>query len=61
MAQAGINIAAALGAISGPLIIGAMTKGDLQNGWRNYYVSLLIPSRFATSNNCSGFKWDYGV
>ena len=39
VAQACINIAAALGAISGPLIIGALTKGDVTNGWRNYYVS----------------------
>lgn len=37
MAQACINVAAALGAISGPLIIGAMTKSNLQDGWRNFY------------------------
>jgi len=39
VAQAVINIAAALGAISGPLIIGALTKGNIENGWRKYYVS----------------------
>ncbi|KAK5095834.1 hypothetical protein LTS08_007971 [Lithohypha guttulata] len=37
MAQAGINIAAALGAISGPLMIGALTRGDIENGWRKFY------------------------
>lgn len=43
VAQACINIAAALGAISGPLIIGALTKGDVEDGWRKYYVSSLPP------------------
>ena len=43
MTQAGINIAAAGGAISGPLIIGAMTKADLENGWRNFYVCISDP------------------
>ena len=37
MAQAGMNIAADLGAITGPLIIGSLTKGNIQNGWRKYY------------------------
>ena len=40
VAQACINVAAALGAISGPLIIGALTKKDVENGWRNFYVSV---------------------
>lgn len=39
VAQAAMNIAAALGAISGPLIIGAFTRTDPVNGWRNFYVS----------------------
>jgi len=38
VAQAGINVAAALGASSGPLIIGALTKGDPENGWRKFYA-----------------------
>lgn len=38
VAQACINIAAALGAISAPLIIGALTKNDIENGWRKFYV-----------------------
>ena len=37
MAQAGINVAAALGAISGPLAIGAFTNNDVVNGWRKFY------------------------
>lgn len=37
MAQAGINVAAALAAICGPLTIGALVKADRANGWRNYY------------------------
>lgn len=37
MAQAGINVAAALGAICGPLAIGALTNNDIANGWRNFY------------------------
>ena len=60
MAQACINVAAALGAISGPLVIGALTKGDLKNGWRNFYVcthTLMI----AASNVDSGFRWDFGA
>lgn len=36
--QAFINVAASLGAISGPLIIGGFTKADPQNGWRKFYV-----------------------
>lgn len=38
VAQACINIAAALGAMSGPLVIGALTKADIENGWRTFYV-----------------------
>ena len=37
MAQAGINVAAALGAISGPLTIGGLTNNDPVNGWRKFY------------------------
>lgn len=32
-----MNIAASLGAISGPLIIGALTRSDRVNGWRDFY------------------------
>jgi MFS family permease len=37
MAQAGINVAASLGAISGPLSIGGLTNSDPVNGWRKFY------------------------
>ena len=37
MAQAGINVAAALGAISGPLAIGALVNNNIVDGWRNFY------------------------
>ncbi|KAL2395177.1 hypothetical protein ABEF93_001442 [Exophiala dermatitidis] len=37
MAQACMNIAAAIGAIIGPLIIGALTRNDQENGWRKFY------------------------
>lgn len=40
MAQAAINVAAALGAISGPLIMGALTETNVKDGWRNFYVRL---------------------
>lgn len=33
-----MNIAAALGAIMGPMAIGALTNNDPLNGWRNFYV-----------------------
>ncbi len=39
VAQAAMNVAAALGACAGPLIIGALTKANHHTGWRNYYVS----------------------
>ncbi|KAF2162595.1 hypothetical protein M409DRAFT_58019 [Zasmidium cellare ATCC 36951] len=35
--QGVMNIAASIGAISGPLIIGALTRSDLVNGWRDFY------------------------
>ena len=38
VAQAGINVAAAVGACVGPLIIGALTKANVENGWRKFYV-----------------------
>ena len=60
MAQACINVAAALGAISGPLVIGAMTKGDLKNGWRNFYVGTYA-RMVEASNAYSGFKWAFGA
>ncbi|KAI1623427.1 major facilitator superfamily domain-containing protein [Exophiala viscosa] len=37
MAQACMNIAAAIGAISGPLVIGALVKGNEKDGWRKFY------------------------
>ncbi|EXJ63979.1 hypothetical protein A1O7_00314 [Cladophialophora yegresii CBS 114405] len=37
MAQAFMNVAAALGAITGPMAIGALTKRDPVNGWRDFY------------------------
>ncbi|KAK9435055.1 siderophore iron transporter [Metarhizium brunneum] len=37
MVQSIVNIAAALGACSGPLIMGALSRSDPMNGWRNYY------------------------
>ncbi|KAL3483021.1 major facilitator superfamily domain-containing protein [Aspergillus germanicus] len=37
MAQAGMNVAAVLGATSGPLIIGALTKANPSTGWRKFY------------------------
>ncbi|KAJ5365236.1 hypothetical protein N7517_008122 [Penicillium concentricum] len=37
MAQAFMNIAAALGACSGPLIIGSLTKKNPHTGWRYFY------------------------
>lgn len=37
MAQALMNVAASIGAISGPLSIGTLTNNDLQNGWRKFY------------------------
>jgi hypothetical protein len=33
-----MNIAAALGAISGPLAIGALVKENEKDGWRKFYV-----------------------
>jgi MFS family permease len=36
--QATITMAAALGAIAGPLIIGALTEVSPANGWRTFYV-----------------------
>ena len=37
MAQAGINVAAALGSISSQLMIGALKNNDPINGWRKFY------------------------
>ena len=38
VSQAVMNIAACLGAVTGPLVIGAFTKADEMNGWKNFYV-----------------------
>ena len=40
VAQASVNVAAALGACVGPLVIGAFTKADPRDGWRNFFVSV---------------------
>lgn len=37
IAQASINVFASLGAILGPLSIGALTNNDVVNGWRKFY------------------------
>lgn len=34
-----MNLAAALGAVTSPLVIGAFTKADVINGWKKFYVS----------------------
>lgn len=44
--QSIVNIAAALGACSGPLIMGALSRSDPMNGWRNYYVSCYLYTLF---------------
>ena len=38
--QAFINLAAAGGAIAGPLIMGALQRGNPQGGWRTFYVGV---------------------
>lgn len=35
-----VNVGAAIGSISAPLVIGAFTQADHSDGWRSYYVSL---------------------
>uniref|UniRef100_A0A8H7NHM4 Major facilitator superfamily (MFS) profile domain-containing protein n=1 Tax=Bionectria ochroleuca TaxID=29856 RepID=A0A8H7NHM4_BIOOC len=37
MSQAVMNIAACLGAVVGPLVIGAFAKADVKDGWKNFY------------------------
>lgn len=39
-----MNVAAALGACIGPLIIGTLTKNNAHTGWRYFYV--LCPRSF---------------
>lgn len=39
VAQAVINIDSCLGAVVGPLVIGAFTEADEVNGWKKFYVS----------------------
>ncbi|CAI6094694.1 unnamed protein product [Clonostachys chloroleuca] len=41
MSQAVMNIAACLGAVVGPLVIGAFAKADVKDGWKNFYSSKL--------------------
>lgn len=33
-----MNVAAALGACLGPIVIGALTEDNKKTGWRNFYV-----------------------
>lgn len=40
VAQAFLNLGSISGSITGPLVIGALTQRDPQNGWRNFYVSV---------------------
>lgn len=47
VAQAAMNNAAVLGACSGPLAIGGLTKSNPHTGWRNFYVCDI--SRFVSS------------
>lgn len=44
VAQAVLNVFAALAAISGPLIIGALIKRNAHTGWRQFYVNLHLRS-----------------
>lgn len=37
--QGVMNVGASLGAIIGPLSIGALTERDPHAGWRNFYAS----------------------
>ncbi|CAL5865899.1 uncharacterized protein PFLUO_LOCUS105 [Penicillium psychrofluorescens] len=37
MAQSAMNVAAALGACLGPIVIGALTEDNKKTGWRNFY------------------------
>ncbi|KAK5702380.1 hypothetical protein LTR17_022377 [Elasticomyces elasticus] len=37
LVQAGVNVAAAIGACVGPLVIGTLTRSDPIGGWRNFY------------------------
>lgn len=62
VAQAAINVAAALGAISGPLIIGALTERNVKDGWRNFYVGFDNPFNIAekTDSKLSGSRWLFG-
>lgn len=39
MVQGVLNVAAAVGAIIGPLTIGALLRKDPVNGWRRFWVS----------------------
>jgi hypothetical protein len=49
VAQACMNVAAALGACMGPLIIGALTKANQHTGWRKFYVSSFILASLSNS------------
>lgn len=64
VAQAAINGAGSLGMISAPLIIGALSKRDLHQGWRTFYVRILELSFFhapETYMSSSGSRLRYGV
>jgi hypothetical protein len=56
-----MNVAAAIGACAGPLIIGALIERNAHTGWRNFYVIiifLLIDIKLNIFH--SGFKWHFG-
>ena len=56
-----MNVAAAVGACSAPLVIGALTKANAHTGWRNFYVRVpRIAGYYISHDIFSGFKWLYG-
>ena len=66
VSQAVMNVAACLGAVTGPLVIGAFTKADVVNGWKKFYVSRPPPYLGSLSMSSeltvnSGCKWPSGV
>lgn len=64
MVQACVNVAAALGACVGPLAIGALTREDPVDGWRNYYVGVASVAIAALWPQLtvlfSGSRWPFG-
>jgi len=60
VAQAVMNVAAGIGALLGPLCIGSLTKHNIKDGWRNFYVRELERCTYA-ANFGSGYKCHFGV